>query len=546
MSKTLHLYFLRELIKAFLLTTAGLTLLVTLGGGVANVFRSQGIDALRILKVFALFVPISVTLVLPIAALFSATITYGRAAADNEINACRAAGMNVHGLLASAAAVSVAVSGITYWSWNYFIPGLTERVYRYGQKDIADALLANLRRNRGMAFRDSVLYADRAFALSRSQLPPDAPAHCQYVLLQGAAFLEMAQDQPARCGTTEQALIEFDLSSRPPQVRIDLRGVRSFDVTRGQYMELAGQILGPYAVPLPMDRKLRFENLPTLRAYAAAPHTAPEIAGRLHALRGRLLKVFLHDEVVTGIDASRGGAGVWTIAGSDLRYELRAREFAITDDDGRPLFRQVTLVESGPTGRRIRSAPSGTVRISTGLSGAPSVQIELSEGVEIRREPARRGETPVKLPRERLSELPVPATVRARLEAVPDEQLLDGRHAMDLPPRVARVREEVIAALDHLSDEIDGVIHFRGSYAASHIAVVTLGAILGVVLRGGQVLTAFGISCVPSLLVFIGVIVGRNLAEHPATHIWGLYTMWLVNVVMAVGTVFVATRFLRR
>ena len=83
--RTLHTYFGRELLKTFGMTAAALTVLIVMGGGVANLFRGEGIGAKEMGIIFALLTPIAITLILPVAALFSATITYGRAALDNEV-----------------------------------------------------------------------------------------------------------------------------------------------------------------------------------------------------------------------------------------------------------------------------------------------------------------------------------------------------------------------------------------------------------------------------------------------------------------------------
>src|SRR5262245_11274604 len=123
--RTLHLYLARELLKTFALTAIALTLLLVMGGGVANIFKGEGLGAEELIKVFAFLTPVAVTLILPVAALFSAAITYGRAAADNEITACRAAGINIHRLLLSAALLGLFVTITTYWAWNYLIPGLS-------------------------------------------------------------------------------------------------------------------------------------------------------------------------------------------------------------------------------------------------------------------------------------------------------------------------------------------------------------------------------------------------------------------------------------
>lgn len=69
---------------------------------------------------------------------------------------------------------------------------------------------------------------------------------------------------------------------------------------------------------------------------------------------------------------------------------------------------------------------------------------------------------------------------------------------------------------------------------------------LGTILRGGQVLTAFGISCIPSLVVGIGIILGRSFAERPPTHAAGIGLMWGFDGLLVLAFIVIATRFLRR
>lgn len=547
MAKTLHLYFLRELLKAFTLTTIALTILITMGGGVANMFRSQGIDAIRVLKVFALLVPIAVTLVLPVAALFSATITYGRAGADNEINACRAAGLNVHRLLSAAAGLSIAVAVVTFFSWNYIIPSLTLQLYQMGRQDLASVLLNNLRRNRGVPFRNYVLYADDAVELPADKLPVSAPTGRNYVLLHGAAFLEMAEFLPTRCGTTETAVIEIDTSRNMPELRIDLQGVRTYDIGRGQYLELTHQLMGPYTIPVPLGRKLRFEDLTTLRHFAAAPDRIPELNDRTWAVRARLMRVFTYQAALAALDPDLGGRGAWTIEGPDVSYDIRPREFAASEEEGQPLLRNVIVVERTRDGARQLKAESGTIRVHETLDRTrPVVQIELTGGVESRTlAPVADGRV-VKLPSEKLRPVPLLASVRERLNRLTDADILDPRVSIALPQKVAAARQKLFVERARTLCEVQSVISFRSSYAVSTLPVVILGAILGIVLRGGQVLTAFCISCVPSLVVVVGTIVGRNLADHPQTAEIGIATMWFADGFLAVATIWIAARFLRR
>jgi lipopolysaccharide export LptBFGC system permease protein LptF len=557
--KTLHFYISRELLKTFALTLVALTLLVTMGGGVANLFRSQGIDAVRVLKIFALLVPVAVTLVMPVAALFSATITFGRAAADNEINACRAAGINVHRLLLAPLLLSIVVAVFMYYSWNYFIPGLTGRIYAYGRQDIASLLLDNLRRNRGVQFGNRVLYADEARPVEPQELPPDVPPTRQYVALRGAAFLEMENNRPVRCGTTATTVIEFDLApptSIPggnpvPTVAVELDDVRVFDVSRNQYSEFIHQSVAPREIPLPMTRKTRFEDLPTLRRFAAEPETAPDVLDQLSAFRRRLARLITNQWILRQFQPPPDGAGECRLAGPGLSYLVRPEAFKPGDEESTPLLLNPAVTEeqvdaAGRTTVRALTAPSGAIRVRELVAGGePMVQIELTGGVEVRQVPLARGEAPIKKIDERLTPVPLPPEPARRLAALSDADLLDPQADLRLPPKLEEARQRIFQTRDKLRAEIVSNIQFRASYAAGTIAVVMLGAILGAILRGGQVLTAFGISCVPSLIVAVGTILGRNYGDQPGTHPIGIALMWAFNVLLAVAAVGICARYFK-
>src|SRR5207247_1903101 len=94
--------------------------------------------------------------------------------------------------------------------------------------------------------------------------------------------------------------------------------------------------------------------------------------------------------------------------------------------------------------------------------------------------------------------------------------------------------------------EVQGEIQFRASYAASAIAVILIGAMLGIVMRGGQVLTAFGISCLPTAIVVVASIVGRNLAEQPGKQIVSLAVMWGATALLYVAAGVIGTKVLQR
>jgi lipopolysaccharide export LptBFGC system permease protein LptF len=566
MMRTLHSYLGKELLKTFMMTTVALTILLVMGGGVANLVRGEGIGAEALAKVFAFLTPVAVTLILPIAALFSGTITFGRAATDNEIIACRAAGINIHRLLLTPILLGFTVTVITYWSWNHLIPGLSQQIVELTRRDLPTIVMNELARAKALSFGKYRIRAGRCDLLAPEALPAGVPDGHTFMLLSAVSFVEMEDQEIFRFGTADATVIDFDNSRAAPLVTVDLQGVRTFDALRRQYYELKHQTLGPIEVPLPMKRKLKFENLAKLREYRRHPENMPDLEGRINGLRRAMLAYFAYSDLVTHLDPANASHGPYRLTRPDMTYEITCDKYATDPESGKPTLAGVHIRETRKTpsgGDEIRRLNADTARLgmrSTFDPDKPELIVELSGNVEI-----HRGE-PLTSPREvkrsishddervvrKTAESLLPVdfmsqpSLRAKASTIDVAALLDRSKPFDLPPDQAKMREKLIFRSKQLESELIGEIHFRSSYALSTMAVVALGAILGIIVRGGQVLTAFGISCVPSLFVVLTSIIGRNFAGRPEYTDLSVATMWGGTAGIYLATLFVAFKLLRR
>ncbi len=551
---TLHGYLARELLRTFVLTSVALTLLVVMGGGVANIFKGEGIDAEDLVKVFAFLTPVAITLILPVAALFSAAITYGRAAADNEITACRAAGINIRRLLLSAGLLGLFVTATTYASWNYLIPQLSRAIEDITRRDLPAIVVGQFQRAKPLVFGRYRIMANRCEILDPARIGPDQPAAHTYLLLSGVTFLEEEDEEIARYGTADATIIDFDHSGVVPRVAVDLQGMRTFDAARRQYYNLAHQILGPFDVPLPIRRKTKFENLQTLMEYRVHPEKNPEIEDRLYGLKRELMAYFLYSHVVERLR----GEGSFKLTGPDVSYQVFSKEGGQDPDDGRPTLGLVRVQEVTPTGSLTYTADRATIELRSSADRTrPLVMVELLGNVEIRPETAvgsadgASSPTDMRVVRKQRESLkPIqymdqPELAR-RIESVDAGSLLAEEPPAELPKRQTQQWERLLERLRKFDSEIRGEIHFRASYSLTSIAVVILGAALGIIVRGGQVLTAFGISCVPSLFVVLSSIVGRNLADRPDYSLASLSVMWGGTLLIYLASAFVTTKVLQR
>ncbi len=397
----LHGYLGRELLKAFVMTTLALTVLLVMGGGVANVIRGEGVGAEQMVQVFMYFAPVAFTLILPIAALFSATLTYGRAAADNEILACRAAGINIHRLLFVAVALGVLITAFTYASWNFMLPGLQRRVEMATRRDLPALILGQLQKSKPLAYGDYKIMSNRCDAVPSDQLPTDMREHHTVLRLMAVSFMVLEKQELSQLGTADQAIIDIDNSGNSPKVTADMQGVRTFDVRHRQYYELEHQILGPREIPLPIKRPIKFENLDTLLRYSNKPEEIPEIESLLVGMRRQMMAYFLNKELAAGITEN----GTYVFTERKYRIELTAAGTAEDRDDGRVTLNQVQaklIYADGSPGQSYKSETASVELRSSIDRNKPVIVVELYGDVQVMSDSGAADNRVVKKPKETL------------------------------------------------------------------------------------------------------------------------------------------------
>ena len=90
----LHRMILWELLKVFLLSLVAITAILLMAGIVAEASQ-QGLGPMQLLTIIPLLIPSTLPYTLPATTLFATCVVYGRLAADNEILAIKAAGVNI-------------------------------------------------------------------------------------------------------------------------------------------------------------------------------------------------------------------------------------------------------------------------------------------------------------------------------------------------------------------------------------------------------------------------------------------------------------------
>jgi lipopolysaccharide export LptBFGC system permease protein LptF len=525
---TLQRYIFREMSKAFVLAAIALTALLGLGGGVMNMVRLGEVTPQQLFQLMALLLPLAAALTLPIAALFGAAATYGRLSADNEFVACRSSGINLYVLFLPTLVLSLVSAALSFGLTNFVIPGMVRNLESLVKADIGVLAQQRLNRPSGMSLgRNHRLTADE------SRIDPDDPSR---IHLERVTFVEMDQEQWARFGTAKELSLQFERLENRIRVSGWMRGLSFFDRKQGQFVEEAWQAIPTNEFESPVAREIKFLNLGELLHYLAAPGEWFEVRDEIERLRQAVGGRMVYDDLWARWIDDR------TLTLSDARgqYIFRSQQpGGRIPRDGSIELTDVTIEASTDGRRRLIEAERAILEITRGATIA-----ECGIGIELRN--ARVSDGTIVIPRDKYMLGPVSLAQEwiARAESLTEEELLRAPDGPDDPleERRAPVRE----ARAETVRRIVGAINERVAFSTSVFVLVILAAALGIIFRGAHVMTAFGISFIPTLVVLVAIMMGRQMAQNASTHLSGLLLMWAGIVAVAVLDVWTMTRVLRR
>src|SRR5713101_4542473 len=110
-----------ELTKVFVMSLVGITGILLMAGIVAEATQ-QGLGPAQILAAIPLLIPSTLPYTIPATTLFAACVVYGRLAADNEILAIKAAGVNILKVVWPGMVLGLVVSCATMGLYYRVIP----------------------------------------------------------------------------------------------------------------------------------------------------------------------------------------------------------------------------------------------------------------------------------------------------------------------------------------------------------------------------------------------------------------------------------------
>jgi lipopolysaccharide export system permease protein len=508
---TLHKYIFRELMRVFLFAAIGLTLILSLGS-ILQPVQEYGVGPKQVVHLMAYFLPITLTFVLPMAALFAGALIYGRFASDNELDACRASGISLITLTFPGLVLAIMVALANLFLSFHVMPIFVLRAEKSLKADAKQIVFRKIQRSRYYEVppdNEMLIYADHA------DMETDT--------LLGVVVAEMENSRMVNMTTSEMAEVHFKTHDTVNEVQIiaynssqmgpqGWGSVGTLPVTRE-----FGSLLGD---------EIRFKKLGEMRSIATDMVRFYPIEKSARQMYTQLILEILARDIQTWIANARNLGGdqesYYELLGMPNsvkmtidRYKVRKQEIELSGD--------IEIVEYDTADKRplrTLTCTTATLHLVEEDFPLPTVTLDIHS-------PQSRGFSgePEELKlRHTIDGLTLPAAVRTindeyktRSGSLNVEKLASA--LSDFPElKPSKYLTSFHARLDRqilgTAVEIKSEIHSRLVFGLGCIPMILIGIGLGVLKKGGHLLSAFGASCVPAAMLIVCIMSGKQLTEN--------------------------------
>jgi lipopolysaccharide export system permease protein len=534
---TLHRYILRELMKVFVLATLALTGMMSIGS-ILRPVQEYGVGPGQVLNLMCYFLPITLTFVLPIAALFACALVYGRFANDNEIDACKASGISVMSLIYPGLTLAVVVAIANLILGFYVMPAFVQRAEKAVKSDAKQIIFRNIQRKGyykppGGKY---LIYADYADMKTNT--------------LSGVVIVNFTNGRIQKLITTESANVTINSQKRSNEIVIDAYETYQMGAEDKNWIYFERL---PITAEFPsiMGDDIRFKKIDKMKEIQAEPlEFSPT-----EKLAWRTYLQYITELITADIDDSLSvkTAGVdnsgYKVKNNEKEIVLSAQKCSAVGERKIEFTGDVVADEFTLDGhklvRKLR-ANKATIYIED-RKPLPNMVLEFQGARALLADGAE--------------ELAGRVIIR---DLILPEKVADNLHSDyilgDLEPKAVksslgtRMGSNVFQTLHNklwyevrgISSEITVEINSRLVFGVGCIPMILIGIGLGILKKGGHLLSAFGISCIPAAVLVVCIMMGKNIANSPKLNASiGIMLIWL-GVVMLIGLMVAVYRKLLR
>ena len=520
---TLQRYIFRELLKVFVPTVLALTAILSLGS-ILRPIQEYGVGPRQVMHLMLYFLPITLTFVLPMAALFAGALVYGRLAGDNELDACRASGVSLATVVYPGLALAIVVAICNLILGFHIMPVFVHLAEKSLKADAKQILFRNVQRK------------------PYYELPPDGRyliyadyANPQNNTLSGVVVTEVKNNRIEKIITAQSAKVTFNPSELFNEVQItayktDQMGAEDQVWFYAEWLSVTaefGSLLTDDIKFKKIDEMKRirsdltqFYPIAKLSREAYAQFTtellAQDITAKIADKTENVYKLYSGEKMV---EFTAGSASV-----GDKKIELSG-DIRVVERDA------AASAGAGRDRCTLRTTKDGKALLYLdGDELAPTLTMDIYN--------ARVEETGDLRMRYIIRGLIVPETVETITTQLQTqngdlvvEKLISPAFGKVLEkgssPELTSLKNKLRRIIQKTLAQIKAEIHSRLVFGIGCVSMIMIGIALGIIKKGGHVLSAFGASCVPAAVLIVCIMSGKHIAENLGSqNISGIVLMW--------------------
>ena len=534
---TIHRYIFRELIRVFVLATVALTFMLSLGSMLKPI-QEVGVSPQQAIHLLGYLLPITLTVVLPMSALFSAALVYGRFASDNELSACKASGISLMTLVYPGLCLAVAVAITNLILSFYVVPAFVMRAEKSVQGNAKQIVFRNIQRKGyyempGKSGKQFLIYADHAFPESDT--------------LNGVVVLESKGGEITRQIFAKTAKIIIETDSKYTQVTAIAKDTYQLD--KNDDPQYAESLSVMHRFPPMLSDNIKFQKIDRLKEIRADMSKFTPVREKILAARVQLAAEALAEDITKKL--ARPNAGFYQLVSQDKILRIYSPGCKAHPDNKITFQPPIELLEYDRFSRLLSLTWTSDDEAELAfVSNQPDSELGLvltnalwkGEGDFKLTVPLLRKVFPdITLPPEISNKLNYKKTgKRSLIDTIatinnPDEEdpIITGKPSGTLINLKQKADYEIWVT----SKKILSEVHTRLVFGIGSITLILFAVALGIVFKGGHLLSAFGASAIPAGALIVFIMSGNELTKTKNTAMpesTGIIVMWSGLVALSI------------
>jgi len=532
---TLHRYIFRELFKVFLLATVALTLIVSLGS-VLQPVQEYGVGPRQVVHLIGYFLPITLTFVLPMAALFAGALVYGRFAYDNELDACKASGISLLTLVYPGLILAIIVATANLILSFHIMPVFVHRAEKSLKADAKQILFRNIKRKgyyRLPPDGEYLIYADQADQ--------------QNDILSGVVVAEVKGLGIKKIITAERAQLKFRQDERFDDVQqVQIIAYNTYQVgpeDEGGVSFEWGSFTADFGSLLGDD--IKFKKIVEMKRIQANLMRFYPIAKLARETYAQFTAELLAQDIAARIADDPNS--LYKLHSGERLVEFTA--VSVTPDEKKVQMNgEVTVIEYDVVSKqRLHSLHASMALLAIeGDEFAPTLTMDVYNPTVKRAD----GSEDLKM-RHVIRGLIPPEAVRNKFKTgdILDDikpEVMSSALQNEPGPKLIDIQNKLQRKIQKTLAEIEAEIHSRLVFGTGCVPMILIGIGLGIIQKGGHLLSAFGASCVPAGGLIVCIMSGKHITENLGSQsISGIVLMWAGLVVLSLLAVVIYHKLLK-